>query len=46
MIKCVYCETDMKNLSVLNNHQKKAKYCLIIQGKLEEKNTEFNQIEI
>lgn len=41
MIKCVYCETDMKNLSVLNNHQKKAKYCLIIQGKLEEKNTEF-----
>jgi hypothetical protein len=34
-IKCIYCNTNFLSNSSLNNHQKKAKYCLILQGKIE-----------
>ena len=37
---CEYCNTKFINISSLNNHQKQAKYCLIIQGKLEKENKE------
>ena len=32
---CEYCKTEFKTISALNNHKLKAKYCLIIQGKIE-----------
>jgi len=34
---CEYCKTEFTSISSINNHQKNAKYCLIIQGKLEHK---------
>ena len=37
---CQYCNTKFINISSLNNHQKQAKYCLIIQGKIEEEKKE------
>ena len=33
MYKCGYCNTVFKNTSSLNQHQKRAKYCLNIQNK-------------
>ena len=33
--KCEHCEAVFKTKSALNNHKNKAKYCLTIQGKLE-----------
>ena len=34
-INCEYCNTVFKTKSALNNHKNKAKYCLIIQRKIE-----------
>jgi hypothetical protein len=34
-MECQYCKRTLKNISSLNAHQKRTKYCLIIQGKLE-----------
>ena len=31
---CQYCNTEFISISSLNNHQKKTKYCLDIQGKI------------
>ena len=31
-MKCKFCEKDFKSTSILNNHQKTAKYCLKIQN--------------
>ena len=36
-MKCEYCNSEFKSTSALNNHKNKAKYCLLIQGKLEHK---------
>ena len=38
---CNYCNTKFTSVSALNNHQKKAKYCLVIQGKIQPKNINF-----
>jgi hypothetical protein len=38
---CEYCNTEFKTKSALNNHKNKAKYCLIIQGKIKPKNEIF-----
>ena len=35
--ECQFCKHTFKNRSILNNHQKNAKYCLNIQGKKSEK---------
>jgi len=32
---CEHCNANFKTKSALNNHKNKAKYCLIIQGKIE-----------
>ena len=32
---CEFCRTKFKNIYTMNNHKNKAKYCLIIQGKLQ-----------
>lgn len=37
---CKYCNNKFNSLSALNNHIKKAKYCLLIQGKVIQQ-TEF-----
>ena len=43
---CTYCNTEFLTISSLNHHQKKAKYCLIIQGKIEaKKDFRCNQCE-
>ena len=34
---CEYCNTEFISISSINNHRKNAKYCLMIQGKLEHK---------
>jgi len=34
-MNCEYCNTTFKTKSALNNHKIKAKYCLILQGKIE-----------
>ena len=34
-INCEYCNTVFKTKSALNNHKNKAKYCLVIQKKIE-----------
>ena len=34
---CEYCNNEFKSRSALNNHQQKAVYCLVIQGKMEKK---------
>ena len=34
---CQYCNTRFTSISSLNNHTKKTKYCLVIQGKLKPK---------
>jgi hypothetical protein len=38
--KCEHCDTIFNNISSLNNHKKKAKYCLIKQGKIQSKSEE------
>jgi hypothetical protein len=38
---CEYCNTQFKSTSALNNHKNKAKYCLVIQGKIEERKEEI-----
>jgi len=38
---CEYCNSAFKTISALNNHKNKAKYCLIIQGKIEPKEEVF-----
>jgi hypothetical protein len=40
-MNCEYCNTEFKTKSTLNNHKNKAKYCLIIQGKIEQKENIF-----
>jgi hypothetical protein len=35
-INCEYCNTIFKTKSALNNHMNKAKYCLIVQKKIDE----------
>ena len=40
-MNCEYCNSEFKTTSALNNHKNKAKYCLIIQGKIEAKNEIF-----
>ena len=42
-IKCEHCNKEFKSNKILLNHQKKTKYCLVLQGKFkkeEEKNGE------
>ena len=43
---CEYCNTDFKTQSALNNHKNKAKYCLVIQGKLENEEKEIFKCNI
>ena len=38
---CEYCNTEFKTTSALNIHKIKAKYCLLIQGKIEPKEEVF-----
>ena len=40
-MNCEYCNVVFKTKSALNNHKNKAKYCLIIQKKIETKEEEF-----
>jgi len=40
-MNCEYCNSEFKTTSALNNHKNKAKYCLIIQGKIEPKEEIF-----
>ena len=40
-MNCEYCNTFFKTKSSLNNHKIKAKYCLILQGKIESKQHDF-----
>ena len=38
---CKYCKTEFANIYNMNSHQKKAKYCLIIQDKIKNEKSEF-----
>jgi hypothetical protein len=40
-MNCEYCNTEFKTKSSLNIHKIKAKYCLILQGKLDKKEIIF-----
>jgi hypothetical protein len=40
-MNCEYCKSEFKTNSALNNHKNKAKYCLILQGKIEPKDEIF-----
>jgi hypothetical protein len=40
-MNCEYCKSEFKTKSALNNHKNKAKYCLILQGKIEPKEEVF-----
>ena len=40
-MNCEYCNTVFKTTSALNNHKNKAKYCLVLQGKIEPKEELF-----
>ena len=40
-MNCEYCNASFKTKTSLNNHKNKAKYCLIIQGKLDIKENIF-----
>jgi hypothetical protein len=40
-IKCIFCNTEFCSISSLNNHQKKTKYCLFLQGKITKEEKEF-----
>ena len=40
-MNCEYCNSEFKTKSALNNHKNKAKYCLILQGKIEPKEELF-----
>ncbi len=39
---CEFCKKNLKNLSILNNHQKTAKYCLLLQGNGNDKKFKCN----
>ena len=39
---CEYCNGEFANKSILNTHKNKAKYCLVIQGKINNKKQIFN----
>jgi hypothetical protein len=39
-MNCEYCNSEFKTKSALNNHKIKAKYCLVLQGKIEPKEEE------
>ena len=41
-MNCEYCNSEFKTKSALNNHKNKAKYCLILQGKIKPKEEVFN----
>ena len=34
---CEYCKNKLKNIMMINKHQRVTKYCLVIQGKIEDK---------
>ena len=36
-ITCDYCQKEFINIYILKNHQKTAKYCLVLQGKINKK---------
>ena len=38
-MECQYCKTILKTNSALKQHQTKTKYCLVLQGKDNEKGT-------
>lgn len=38
---CEYCQSEFKTKSALNNHKNNAKYCLILQKKIEQKEESF-----
>ena len=40
-MNCEYCNSEFKTKSALNNHKNKAKYCLVLQGKIEPKEELF-----
>ena len=40
-MNCEYCNSEFKTKSALNNHKNKAKYCLVLQGKIEPKEEIF-----
>ena len=40
-MNCEYCKSEFKTNSALNNHKNKAKYCLILQGKIKAKEKVF-----
>jgi hypothetical protein len=40
-MNCEYCNSEFKTKSALNNHKNKAKYCLVLQGKIERKEEEL-----
>ena len=40
-MNCEYCNSHFKTKSALNNHKNKAKYCLVLQGKIEPKEEVF-----
>ena len=40
-MNCEYCKSEFKTKSALNNHKNKAKYCLILQRKIEPKEQLF-----
>jgi hypothetical protein len=40
-MNCEYCNTEFKTKSALNSHKNKAKYCLVLQGKIEPKEEVF-----
>ena len=41
LIMCDYCNNKFNSISALNYHQKKTKYCLLIQGKIQKKQDDF-----
>lgn len=41
LISCNFCNKKFKSISNLNYHKKSAKYCLVIQGKIDKKEKNF-----
>lgn len=41
MVQCKYCNTEFKTNYIMKNHMKTAKYCLIKQGRIENKEKKF-----
>ena len=44
MNRCLHCNKDFNNKYSLESHQKRAKYCLIIQGKIEKEKKDDSEI--